>query len=134
MRGYLLDTSICVFLLRGKFNIADRLREIGKEQCFISSVTVAELLYGAYKSDFPESNIQEVKEFCSAINIVPFEDSIEMFAQEKNILRKEGTIIEDFDLLIACAAKAYNLILVTDNIKHLGRVNGISIENWVSRK
>ena len=129
MNGYLLDTSICVYLFRNKFNIADKLDRIGRENCFISSVTIAELVYGAYKSNSPTENLNMIRTFCNTVNIVPFEEAIDIYAQEKNRLRKEGLIIEDFDLLIASAANVRNLILVTDNTKHLGRINDIKLEN-----
>lgn len=50
MKQYLLDTCICVFLFRQKFEIAEKLAGIGASQCFVSEVTIAELKYGAYKS------------------------------------------------------------------------------------
>lgn len=133
MNGYLLDTSICVYLFRNKFNIADKLDRIGRENCFISSVTIAELVYGAYKSNSPTENLNMIRTFCNTVNIVPFEEAIDIYAQEKNRLRKEGLIIEDFDLLTASAANVRNLILVTDNTKHLGRINDIKLENWAER-
>lgn len=133
MNGYLLDTSICVFLFRGKYNISEKLREIGRKNCFVSSVTIAELKYGAYKSDNKERNLRVINSFCQKVNIVPFEETIDEFAKEKNELRQAGMLIEDFDLLIACAAKARNLILVTDNVRHLGRVSGLEVVNWINR-
>lgn len=45
-----------------------------------------------------------------------------------------GTPIDDFDLLIGATAKAYNMVLVTENLRHLERIEGVTIENWVSRK
>lgn len=133
MNGYLLDTSICVFLFRGKYNISEKLREIGRKNCFVSSVTIAELKYGAYKSDNKERNLRVINSFCQKVNIVPFEETIDEFAKEKNELRQVGMLIEDFDLLIACAAKARNLTLVTDNVRHLGRVRGLEVVNWINR-
>lgn len=52
MKGYLLDTSICVFLFRKHPKVTERLNKIGYSRCFISDVVLAELRYGAYKSDF----------------------------------------------------------------------------------
>ena len=57
MKQYLLDTCICVFLFRNKFGIENRLEEIGPEQCYISEVTIAELTYGAYKSNRVNENL-----------------------------------------------------------------------------
>ena len=63
-----------------------------------------------------------IDRFIRLINIVPFTDSIEFYAQEKNRLRSLGVSIEDFDL-----------ILVTDNVKHFANIKGLAIENWVKR-
>ena len=56
MNGYLLDTSTCIFLLRGKRSVEDRLNEIDEGKCYISDVVVAELVFGAYYSDQVEDN------------------------------------------------------------------------------
>lgn len=65
--------------------------------------------------------------------IVPFDRSIKVFAKEKARLRKLGTPIEEFDLLIASAAIAEDLVLVTDNTRHFQRIEGLKLENWVER-
>jgi tRNA(fMet)-specific endonuclease VapC len=133
MKKYLLDTSICVHLFRKRLEIEKKLSKIDMSQCFISEITVAELKYGAYKSAKPKENLELINKFVSSINIIPITESIDFFAQEKNRLRTIGKPIEDFDLLIASAAHARNLILVTDNVKHFININDIVIENWVNR-
>ena len=133
MKQYLLDTCICVFLFRNRFGIENRLEEIGPEQCYISEVTIAELTYGAYKSNRVEYNLDLINSFVSRVHIVPFVDSIHFYAREKNRLRAMGTPVEDFDLLIAASAVAHGLTLVTDNLKHFQNISGLKIENWVNR-
>lgn len=133
MKGYLLDTNICVFLLRKKYGVDRRLSELGPEQCFISEITVAELKYGAYKSNRTEENLALIDVFTNRINVVPFTESIDFYAKEKNRLRAIGTPIEDFGLLIASAAISKDLTLVTDNTKHFARIESIMLENWVKR-
>lgn len=61
MKGYLLDTSICVFLLRGNRSIENRLNEIDEDECYITDAVVAELLFGAYYSDRVEENLRQVE-------------------------------------------------------------------------
>ena len=61
MKGYLLDTSICVFLLRGDRSIENRLNEIDEDECYITDAVVAELLFGAYYSDRVEENLRQVE-------------------------------------------------------------------------
>ncbi len=131
MKKYLLDTSICVFLFRGKRNVAQRLNKIGRECCFICDVVLAELRYGAYKSDRTEENLKLIDEFVKEIKVLPFADSIDVYAQEKLRLKNSGKLIEDFDLLIGCAAKAANLTMVTHNVKHFIHIDGLDIEDWV---
>ena len=133
MKNYLLDTSICVFLFRGKHDIEQKLNNIGIEHCYISDITVAELRYGAYKSSQPVENNAMIDAFCEKIGIVPFADSIDVYAYEKNELRKRGSLIEDFDLLIGAAAKSTGMTLVTDNIKHFQHISDLEIENWIER-
>lgn len=133
MNGFLLDTNICVFLFRNKWNIADRLNHVGFEKCFISEITFAELKYGAYKSNRTKENLQLIDSFLQKVNVVPFEVGIDIFAQTKNSLRLEGFTIEDFDLLIAASALAWNLTLVTDNIKHFRYIPNLEVINWVDR-
>jgi tRNA(fMet)-specific endonuclease VapC len=133
MNGYLLDTCICVFLFRNKFDIEKKLNQIGFSDCYVSEVTLAELRYGAYKSNRTEHNLDLIERFAEKVNIVPFAETIDFYANEKNRLNKQGTPIEDFDLLIASAAYVRNLKLVTDNLKHFKNVQGLVVENWVER-
>lgn len=133
MNGYLLDTCICVFLFRNKYNIEKRLNQIAYKDCYVSEVTLAELRYGAYKSDRTEQNLDLIERFSEKVNVVPFVETIDFYAKEKNRLNKQGTPIEDFDLLIASAAVARKLTLVTDNLKHFKNVQGIVVENWAVR-
>ncbi|WP_244436376.1 PIN domain-containing protein [Bacteroides timonensis] len=103
MKKYLLDTNICVFLFRDKYNVAQKMDEIGVENCYISSVTVAELKYGLEYGGATSKRRNQLDHFLSCINIVTFEASIDVYAREKSRLRKEGLLIDDFDLLIASA-------------------------------
>lgn len=132
MKKYLLDTNICIFFLRGKQEIFDKLREIGVSNCVVSEITIAELLYGLECCDTKESERLKVENFCNAIRILPIKDILPLFAKEKARLRKEGKLIDDFDLLIGVTAQYHDCILVTDNIKHLGRLP-VTIENWIRK-
>jgi tRNA(fMet)-specific endonuclease VapC len=122
-----------VFLFRQKYGVAEKLAKLNPEQCYVSEVTIAELTYGAYKSDRVEENLQLIEELVSVINVIPFAESIEIYAKEKVRLRALGTPIDDFDLLIAAAAVQQELILVTDNVRHFKNIQGLVIENWVER-
>ena len=67
MKGYLLDTSICVFLFREHREVTQQLNRIGYERCFISDIVLAELRYGAYKSDFVEDNLKLIDDFVKKV-------------------------------------------------------------------
>ena len=100
MNGYLLDTSICVAPFRGSKEVERHLNEIGREKCFITDVVVAELKFGAYKSERTEENMQQIEDFASIVKVIPFAESIDEFARERLRLWRTGKKIEDFDLLI----------------------------------
>ncbi|MDR0872730.1 MAG: type II toxin-antitoxin system VapC family toxin [Prevotellaceae bacterium] len=133
MAKYLLDTNICVFFLRGKFNIDTIIKQKGLKNCNISEITIAELLYGAECDTNMEENKKQVNEFVKKMNVIPIFNVLPVYAKEKKILRQTGNIIDDFDILIGATAIAGNMILVTDNGKHLSHLSNIKIENWVER-
>lgn len=131
---YLLDTSICVFFLRGKLNLDEIIKEKGKTNCFISEVTVLELRYGAENSDNPTKSHKAVDLFVHGITIIPIFGSIKRYAKEKVRLRRIGKPMHDqFDLLIGVTAIENKLTLVTENVKDFEILDGIKIENWFIR-
>ena len=132
---YLLDTNICVFFLRGKLNLDEIIKEKGRENCFISEITVAELRYGAENSENSVKSHKAVDIFVNSISIIPIFGSIRRYAKEKVRLRKSGKPIHDeFDLMIGATAIENKLILISDNKKDFERLDGIRIENWFKRK
>ena len=135
--SYLLNTNICVFYLRGKFDIDQLIDQIGWENCYISEITMLELKMGAELSMQKDGvdRTMQLNEFLSDIKILPINDAIDIAAKEKVRLRLAGTPCDDnFDLLIACTAIANEMICVTDNTKDFHRFSGIQLENWVIRK
>lgn len=133
MRQYLLDTNICIFFLRGMYGIPDRLAKIGRKNCHISEITVGELLYGAACSANQKKHLKQINELISLLNIEPIYTVLPVYAEVKACLRKQGALIDDFDLLIGATALRHNMTLITDNVKHLSRIPDVSIENWVDR-
>ena len=133
MEKYLLDTTTCIFFFKKKFNVDKRMMQIGFENCAISEITLAELVYGAECSADIEKNMNIVNNFIHNIRVLPILNAIGVYAKEKARLRKVGNMIDDMDLFIGSTAIANNMILVTDNEKHLCRLSGIQIENWVER-
>jgi tRNA(fMet)-specific endonuclease VapC len=131
---YLLDTNICVFFFRDKFNVANILHAKGIENCCVFEITVAELRYGAENSINPQKHHQLLDAFLQRIATIPITNSIRTYAKEKVRLKKAGTPIHDeFDLLIGASAICNELTLITDNLKDFKHFAGIKIENWIKR-
>ncbi|MBK6620800.1 MAG: type II toxin-antitoxin system VapC family toxin [Saprospirales bacterium] len=128
--NYLLDTDICVFFLRGKHNLHNKIEKAGKENCFISEITLAELKFGVETSENPEKHRVMIKDFEREFQILPIFSALDIYAAEKARLKKAGKLIDDFDLLIGSTSIANGLILVTNNEAHLGRLQNVRIENW----
>jgi tRNA(fMet)-specific endonuclease VapC len=130
---YLLDTNICIHFFRGRFNLIDKIGEVGLSNCAISEITLAELVFGAENSANPKKNHELIEKFSEQITILPIFDSIYKYGQEKARLKKSGNPISDFDLFIGCTSVENDLIMVTENIGEFERISGIRIENWVNR-
>ena len=110
----------------------EKIKQVGIENCAISEVSVAELHFGVECSpiDVIEEKRIRLNYFLERIQIIPFSTTIELYAKEKARLNKLGEIIPDFDILIGTTAVANNLVLVTNNSRHLSRIQNIEIEDW----
>lgn len=133
MTRYLLDTNICIFLLKNLYGVTERIKKAGCENCYVSDITLAELYYGASNSGRKEEKMQGVRCIEDLFTVLPIHDVLETYADVKSDLRRNGQLIDDFDLLIGSTAVAYGLVLVTENVRHLSRIPGITIENWIER-
>lgn len=130
MRKYLLDTNICIYFLKGQYNIDEKIKSVGVENCFISDITVAELKFGAENSKQKAKNRKVIENFIDSIQILPIITCLDTYAKEKSRLRKSGMIIDEFDLLIGSSAIENHMVLVTRNTKHFERLRNLEIENW----
>ena len=131
---YLLDTSTCVFFLRGMMNFDNVIREKGLDSCYISEITVFELRYGAENSKNTGKSHKAVDRFIQGLSIIPIYGCAKRYAEYKVKLRRNGTPMHDeFDLLIGVTAVENQLTLVTDNTKDFKNFDELNIENWYSR-
>ncbi len=132
---YLLDTNIIIFWLKGRYDIAHKITEVGADNCFVSEVSVAELRFGVECSEpaLLDEKRKRLTTFLTYLQIVPFSVAIDLYASEKARLRTAGEIIPDFDLLIGATAVQKDLKMVTNNIRHLSKIQAISIEDWTLR-
>ncbi|MCC5935516.1 MAG: type II toxin-antitoxin system VapC family toxin [Candidatus Cyclonatronum sp.] len=130
---YLLDTNICIYFMKGLFDLKTKFMETGPENCFISEITLAELKFGVQKSQAREKNQKALQQFLSGIQILPIMPGLDIYAFEKARLQKARKPVDDFDLLIGATAVYYNLILVTNNRKHFERLENIRLEDWTTK-
>lgn len=129
---YMLDTNICSYIIRNKpVNIKEKLQEVEKEHTVaLSSIVVAELLYGATKKGSPKL-LQVVNSFIDNFIIYDYSKiSAKSYAEVRTKLEKKGQIIGANDLLIASHALALDALLVTNNTREFERVDGLGLEDW----
>jgi predicted nucleic acid-binding protein len=128
---YLLDTDIVIYSLKGHAAVKKNLERHLHAPLKISIVTLMELYYGAYKSQKVASNLGKVKHLEAALEVIPLGiETAEVFAMLKAALEKPGTPLDDFDLILAACALSHDLTLVTNNVKHFKRIEGLKLANW----
>jgi tRNA(fMet)-specific endonuclease VapC len=126
-----LDTDVCVEILRGNRDVIGRRRNTGV-RVVTTWVTAGELFYGAAKSREPARNRELVERFLETLVVVGLDTySVQFFGALKAQLELEGRRLADADLWIAGIARAHRAIVVTGNVKHFSRIPGVEIENWL---
>ncbi len=130
MKKYLLDTNICIYFIKGLFELDKQIKEVGEQNCFISEMTVAELKYGVENSKKPEELRVIIEAFIPKFFVIPIYNSLDIYAKEKAKLKKQGLVIDDFDILIGATSVTNEMIMVTNNVDHLNRLDNIEIEDW----
>ena len=116
--------------MNGKFDLEVKFDKISSDACFISEITLAELKFGVENSEKPDKNNKALEDFLTGVQILPIFHSLDLYAKEKARLRKAGTPIDDFDLLIGVTSVTHKLTMVTNNTDHFKRINGIKLEDW----
>jgi tRNA(fMet)-specific endonuclease VapC len=129
---YLLDTNICIFLIRKRSSIIlTELRKHDPADLCISAITVAELEYGCDRSAAPEKNRLALTEFLSPFTLLSFDEAAAcVYGKVRTGLEKVGTPIGAMDLLIASHAVSQQMIVVTNNTREFKRVKGLAVEDW----
>lgn len=133
---YMLDTNICIYIIKQKpKEVIDKFKKMKENDICISSITYSELLYGAEKSSNVKKNLLALTMFLSNIEILPYDENASSeYGLIRAELEKDGKPIGPLDMLIAAHAKSLNIKLVTNNVKEFERVKGLKIENWVKNK
>lgn len=131
MDKFVLDTDACIYWLKGNENIEKNIIKNGLENIFITVITECELFYGAFKSKKKEKNLAVIEELKKKIRILHTRENIAyIYAKLKSELEAKGQLLDDADLLIASITLTNNATLVTNNIGHFKRIQGLRIENW----
>ena len=120
-------------LLKGNQAIAHKAAMIGRNQISASTISQAELYFGAYNSHQGQNNLEVIRRLTKTIPIRPFdEEAAQQFGRLRATLKQQGQILLDADLMIAGLALAYDLTLVTNNTTHFVRISKLSLENWTN--
>ena len=128
---YLLDTDTLIYNLKGNDSIKRNLELHLEDPIKISVITLMELYFGAYKSEKVAGNLAKIRRIENSFEIVSTgKESAQIFGMLKASLKKSGAPLDDFDLLIASCAMTHNLTLVTNNMKHYSRIDGLKLTNW----
>ncbi len=133
MLRYLLDTNLCIRVLRDRpRTLRDRFNNAADSLC-ISTIVLMELLHGAAKSARPDHNRHEVERFAARLEVLPFDAGAAGHAADiRAILERQGLMIGGYDVLIAGHARSRGLIVVTGNLGEFNRVEALRCEDWLA--
>jgi tRNA(fMet)-specific endonuclease VapC len=129
---YLLDTNVWVDYLNQRYqSVTDRIQSADPDEIGLSTVVLAELRYGADKSQHPTRNHARIDTLIQEIPSLDFDEAAAAaFGRLRTALEAQGSPIGPYDMMIAAQALSRGLILVTDNIREFGRVGSLQVENW----
>jgi tRNA(fMet)-specific endonuclease VapC len=134
MMRYLLDTNICIYLIKKHPpEVLVKFQQVQLKQLHIPSIAVFELYYGIEKNNSQQRNLSALERFLEPLTIVDFTlEAAKKAAKIRSHLEKQGTPIGVYDLQIAAIALSHNMTLLTNNTREFERVKGLKFENWVN--
>lgn len=134
MIKYMLDTNIVIYVVKRRpIEVLDIFNQAAGMMC-ISSITEAELVHGAEKSQRREHNLRVVADFVSRLEVLPYDSrAAAHYGDIRAALERQGLSIGVNDVHIAGHARSQGLIVVTNNVKEFERVDGLRLENWVGQ-
>jgi tRNA(fMet)-specific endonuclease VapC len=129
---YLLDTDICIYIARQKPpGVLARLQRLRPGDVGMSVITYLELVYGAWKSQRRDENLERIKELEMVIPVLGMDaGAAQHYGQVRAELERKGSPIGAYDLLIAAHALSLELTLVTNNVREFRRIAQLKVENW----
>jgi len=131
---YMLDTNICIGLIRQKpQKLIQRLTRCEPGEVGVSSITIAELTFGANKSNQVEQNLFALEQFLLPIEIADFDQQASAaYGVIRAYLEREGKIIGSMDMLIGAHALSLGAIVVTNNVDEFQRIPKLKVEDWMA--
>jgi tRNA(fMet)-specific endonuclease VapC len=131
MLQYMLDTNICIHVLRNyPGQLLERFNRLADQLC-LSSMTLAELHYGAEKSERRSDNLRAVEHFAARLEVLPFaEKAARHYGQIRAALERAGRPAGAYDVMIGGHARSEALILVSNNLREFERMDGLQVESW----
>jgi tRNA(fMet)-specific endonuclease VapC len=132
MLTYMLDTNICIYVMKNyPRDLREKFNSLAEQLC-ISSITLGELHYGAEKSTRRVDNLAAIEHFVARLDVLPFEaKAAAHYGQVRAELERDGTPCGPHDMQIGGHARSEGLIVVTNNMREFSRMPGIRAENWV---
>jgi tRNA(fMet)-specific endonuclease VapC len=129
---FLLDTNVWVDYLNRRYSsVVERIQTAGPDDLALSSVVLAELRYGADKSQHPAQNHARLDVLVGEVPLLAFDaDAAAVFGRLRSHLESQGSPIGPYDMQIAAQALSRQLVLVTDNVREFGRIQNLRVENW----
>lgn len=129
---YLLDTNIVSYWMRGDRSLMDKIRSHRPSDFSLSTITLAEILYGIEKSPIKKKERRtKINRICSQLELHPFDEpAAEKYALIRTRLERDGLIISERDLQIASVAMANRLCIVTHNTREFNRIKDLTVEDW----
>jgi tRNA(fMet)-specific endonuclease VapC len=128
----MFDTNVCISMIKRRpESVLDRFSAFTTGDIGISTVSLAELEYGAAKSAQPRKNREDLEEFVSPLDVAGFDrDAAEAYGRIGTSLEKKRLPIGTMDMLIAAHALSLGVNLLTNN-EEFRRVSGLRVENWI---
>ena len=132
MLRYMLDADTISYAIRGHGDVGARLLEHRPSELCLSAVTLSELQFGA-DAKRSQKLKRSIRALITDVHVAPFDEAAaERFGRVAATLARRGRPIGTFDTLMAAHALSLGLVVVTNNTKHLRRVPGLKVENWLS--
>ncbi len=120
---YLVDTDWIIDGIAGIPVALGTLNRLATQGLAASVVTLGEVFEGAYLYPDPDAELAVYRQFLAGYTVLPVtEPIIQRFARTRALLRSQGNLIPDLDLLIAATALEHDLTLLTRNLRHFERI------------